>query len=298
MATGALIGGAVLKGVGARKQQKATKQAAKYQKQSADKYYDATLGAIERGREADEKRRASEDIADRALGKANESMRDLTQDFAERSYGNFAKSSAAWGAANREARGLAMANIALGARERAEKIKRQERANDINEGRANTRSQASGFGEGSSLGAWVDTMVATNEADIQWWQEAGASRDALAAADANLRFKMGEAERAAAGRTAALGYDMAMGESEARYDFQESQREADAVMREASYMQRESDRQYALDRAGADRDAAYSGSKTMRKQADAGLIGAIGGIIGGSAGGIANSYNKFGWGWS
>lgn len=275
MATGALIGGAVLGGIGKIGEGKANKKAASRQ-------YKALLKSVEASRAADEKRSAAEQIADDALKQANEAFRDASK----QQYKNFQATSRDWGAANAERRGLELQNIALGAAERAEKIKRQERANEINEGRAGTRASASGFGGGSSLNAWVDTMVSTNEQDIQWWQEAGASRDALATADANLRFKMAENERAAAGRDALLGAES----GEAKYDMYESQREADSIMREADRAQREADRQYALDTGLSQKKSAsdaYKGS----------IVSGIGGMLG-AGGGIADSYNKFGWGWS
>lgn len=288
MATGALIGGTVIGLIGSAKKKKAAGKSAKMQREAADKYYEGTVGAVERSREIEKQREAAELIADNALKEANEAFLEL----AKKQYRADQATGADWQAANAERRTLELENIALGAQERTEEIRRQERANEIQEGRANVRASASGFGAGSSLDMWVDTMVDTNEQDIQWWQEAGANRDALATADADLRFKMSEDERAAASRENLLGYEGA----EAKFDMYESQREADAVMREADRAQRESDRQTSLDMAEADRYAAYSGAKTTKAQGNADFWSGIGGAVGG-IGGISDSYNKYGWGW-
>ncbi len=275
MATGALIGGAVIGGIGKIKGGKSQKKAAK-------KQYKAIEESVERSREVEKTRTAAEKIADDALKKSNEAFKD----FNDKQYGNYQETSQDWASANAERLNLEMQNIALGAEERAEQVKRQERTNEIYEGRAGTRRSASGFGGGSSLDAWVNTIEATNESDVAWMVSAGESRDNLATQDANLRFEMGENERAAADRTALLGHESGA----AKYDMYESEREANSVMREADRAQREADRQYALDSGDATRMAGIG-------QGNANIIGGIGGALSGASG-IANSYDKFGWGWS
>jgi hypothetical protein len=273
MATGALIGGSVIGLIGKKKSQKAGKKAANAQ-------YKAVVGAVERSREVEEKRTAAENIADAALEQANKAFRGANA----QKYANAQIGSAEWGAANAERRVLQMANIELGAQERAEQVRRQERGNEITEGRAGTRASASGFGGGSSLDSWVDTMVSTHASDVAWMVSAGESADRLATMDVDLQFKNAERERAAMDRDSLLGYQT----GEAQYDFYESQREADSVMREADRFQRESDRQYALETGDASRVGQI-------EQGKAGWLGAIGGAVSG-IGGIQSSYNKFGWG--
>jgi len=287
MAVGALIGGSVLKGIGAKKQKDAAKQSARAQREANEKMFENVSAAVERSREIEKDRTAAESIADAALKEANEAFLDANA----QKYKNSQIDSKNWASANRDSLSIEMGNIALGAQEKAEQIKRQARSNEIYEGRANVRSKASGFGGGSSLDKWVDTIQETNSSDLAWMKHAASSSTSLATQDANLKYRVGEQERISSDRADFLGYQT----GEAQYDFYESQREADAAMRDVARQEREADREFRLAEAEAGRDAGNAQAKAGYESAKGGFYGQIGSAVGGLSD-ISSSYKQFGWG--
>lgn len=287
MATGALIAGTAL-GLGSSySQYKAGKKAARGQRDAARDQYDALVGAVDRSRQIEDDRARAEQIADDALRQANEEFRRLN----DKKFASDQAMSRDWAAANKERRAIELANIELGAEERAEEIRRIERENEIIEGRATTLAGASGFGAGSSLDRWVDTIVATHESDVAWMVEAGARADALARQDANLRFKTAEAERSAFNRSSLLGYET----GESQYQYYESQRLADAAMREVARQERESQRKYTLESGKADMMAGFAQAGATSSAARGSLYGGLGNAFSAFPS-IASSYRQFGWG--
>ena len=78
-------------------------------------------------------------------------------------------------------------NRRLAALELDESVARTEDVNRQTEGLASSRIGASGFGAGSSMDKYLETIKATHAGDIDWMKTSGASRDAIAAREAAAR---------------------------------------------------------------------------------------------------------------
>lgn len=304
MATGALIGGAVISGAGKIKEGNDQKKAADanldYTRDFADRTYGMISESVGKSREIDEKRKAAEAEADAALGQANKAFLNTASRAAGGAYRNAQISNKEWAEANKQGLGLAMGNIELARQERLEMQGRVQRQNEIDLGRTATARGASGFEGGSSLEMYEQTMESTFASDLAWMQQAGESSESLMEADARLRFQMDESARNERMRGAKLDYEIGMGSAKAKYDYYESQRLADQKLRAADYEQREADRDSMLKNAGIQRDSAIAAAIAGKGAADSafksGILGAVGGALG-AAGGVRNSYDKFGWGW-
>ncbi len=117
MAMGVLVGGAVIKGIGAVKQGKATK-----------------AGAAEQARLDEENRQ-------------------------------------------------------LYLREVEESVRRTEETNRQVAGMASTQIGASGFGSGSSMDAYMQTLESQQQSDVDWMRESGASTSAIMEREASARYR-------------------------------------------------------------------------------------------------------------
>lgn len=80
---------------------------------------------------------------------------------------------------NAEQARIAEENTRLYELEVAENIRRSSLYNEQNLGLARTQAGASGFAVGSSVGLYVDTINAEQEADVDWMRTSGASAAAL-----------------------------------------------------------------------------------------------------------------------
>lgn len=319
MATGALIGGAILGGIGSAKSSKASSAAAEAQARAAAAQYEATKkyagetydmikGSLKESRKVEKKRWQAGMEADEALGEANKAFLKTSMQSSNDLLKSAQISDREWASANKQGLKIQLGNIDRMRQERLEKQKRIGRENDITEGRMQTASSASGFGGGSSLDQWVDTARDTHESDLSWMRKAGRSSERLATMDANLEFKMSDSARRATMRGAEIEHSTTTATNAAKFDYYESQRFADRKMRAADRYQRTADRKSMRQSARIQRDSSIesarigmeSGIAMAGAQKDAArgsLFQGIGGALSGAAG-AAGSYQKYGWGFS
>lgn len=106
--------------------------------------------------------------------------------------------------AAKEQRRLDAENTALYQREVGESIRRAEVSNRGTEGFARTQIGSSGFGQGSSLDSYLDSMRESHTSDIDWMRESGASNVAIQEREAAARQRNANA-MAKANFTSAIG---------------------------------------------------------------------------------------------
>lgn len=78
-------------------------------------------------------------------------------------------------------------NIELGKKETAESIRRTEEVNAQTVGFAKTQIGASGFGSGSSMDSYLQTIQQEQSSDVDWMRTSGASRADIAGREAEAR---------------------------------------------------------------------------------------------------------------
>ena len=96
--------------------------------------------------------------------------------------------------AAKEQKKLDAENTALYKREVGESIRRAEQSNRGTEGFARTQIGSSGFGAGSSLDSYLDSMRADHTSDIDWMRESGASNVAIQEREAAARKRNSDAQ--------------------------------------------------------------------------------------------------------
>lgn len=75
-----------------------------------------------------------------------------------------------------------------------ESIKRTEQVNRRTEGLASAQIGASGFGGGSSLDTYMQTIQATHSSDVDWMQTSGASNVAIQERESAARARNARAQ--------------------------------------------------------------------------------------------------------
>ena len=71
----------------------------------------------------------------------------------------------------------------------AESVRRTEQTNRQVAGTAATQIGASGFGGGSSLDSYMDTLQSQQTSDVDWMRESGASQSAIMEREAAARYR-------------------------------------------------------------------------------------------------------------
>lgn len=95
------------------------------------------------------------------------------------------KSAAKRGARDQHA--LDLENIELEKKETGESIRRTEEVNAQTRGTAKAQIGASGFGSGSSLDSYLETIKQEQTSDIDWMRTSGASRADISGREADAR---------------------------------------------------------------------------------------------------------------